>query len=247
MSIAADTLMVPAAPVRGPAFYFNGVTSKRHDVIVETAANSLRIIDDDQQYVVDEWNYADLRSRSAPEGILRLGRRGEAALARLEIRDAALAAAIEVRAPALDRGGAADRRLRQRVVVLSLAAIASLVLTAIFGMPVLANKITPLIPLPMERKFGEAIDKQVRPLLDTGNRGAAFQCGTAPGEAQGRKSLDKLVRLGDGRNRALPGASRGGAPETSECVRLAGRPRLRVRRAIGEERDAGRARRRHRP
>ena len=40
MSIAADTLMVPAAPVRGPAFYFNGVTSKRHDVIVETAANS---------------------------------------------------------------------------------------------------------------------------------------------------------------------------------------------------------------
>jgi Zn-dependent protease with chaperone function len=125
---------------------------------------------------------------------LRLGRRGEAALARLEVRDAALAAAIGERASSLDRGGAADRRLRQRVVVLSLAAIASLVLTAIFGMPVLANKITPLIPLPMEKKFGEAIDKQVRPLLDTGDRGAAFQCGTAPAEAQGRKSLDKLVR-----------------------------------------------------
>ena len=87
MSIAVDTLTIPAAPVRGPAFYFNGVTSKRHEVIVETAANSLRIINDDQQYVVDEWNYADLRSRSAPEGILRLGRRGEAALARLEVRD----------------------------------------------------------------------------------------------------------------------------------------------------------------
>src|SRR6202045_1842271 len=114
MSIAADTLTIPAPPVRGPAFYFNGVTSERHDVTVETAANSLRIIDDDQQYVVDEWNYADLRSRSAPEGILRLGRRGEAALARLEIRDAALAAAIEVRAPALDRGGAAHRPLRHR-------------------------------------------------------------------------------------------------------------------------------------
>jgi len=180
MSIAVDTLTIPAAPVRGPGFYFNGVTSKRHDVIVETAANSLRIINDDEQYLVDEWNYADLRSRSAPEGILRLGRRGEAALARLEVRDAALAAAIEERASSLDRGGAADRRLRQRVVVLSLAAIASLVLTAIFGMPVLANKITPLIPLPMEKKFGEAIDKQVRPLLDTGDRGAAFQCGTAP-------------------------------------------------------------------
>ena len=77
---------------------------------------------------------------------------------------------------------------------MSLAAIASLVLTAIFGMPVLANKITPLVPPAMEKKFGEAIDKQLRPLLDTGDRGAAFQCGTAPGEAQGRKSLDKLVR-----------------------------------------------------
>jgi len=72
MSIAADTLTIPAAPVRGPGFYFNGVTSKRHDVIVQTAANSLRIINDDEQYLVDEWNYADLRSRSAPEGILRL-------------------------------------------------------------------------------------------------------------------------------------------------------------------------------
>src|SRR3984885_1842113 len=194
MSTAPEMPAAPAPPPRGEAFYFDGITSKRHDVIVEAAASALRIIDDSQSHVVDAWNYADLRARSSPEGVMRLGRRGEAALARLEVRDAALAAAIGERAPSLDRGGAADRRLRQRVVVLSLAAIASLVLTAIFGMPVLANKITPLIPLPMERKFGEAIDKQVRPLLDTGNRGAAFQCGTAPGEAQGRKSLDKLVR-----------------------------------------------------
>jgi predicted Zn-dependent protease len=194
MNVVLDTPAVQAAPVRGPAFYFNGVTSKRHDVIVETAPASLRIINDDQQYLVDEWNYADLRSRSAPEGFLRLGRRGETVLARLEVRDAALAAAIEERAPALDRGGVADRRLRQRVVVLSLAAIASLVLTAIFGMPVLAERITPLVPPAMERKFGEAIDKQVRPLLDTGDRGAAFQCGTASGEAQGKRALDKLVR-----------------------------------------------------
>jgi hypothetical protein len=196
MSTAADTLAIPAAPVRGPAFYFNGVISKRHEVIVETAATSLRIINDDQQYLVDEWNYADLRSRSAPAGILRLGRRGEGALARLEVRDAALAAAIEERAPALDRGGAAERRLRQRVVILSLAAIASLVLTAIFGMPVLANKITLLIPLPMEKKFGEAIDKQVHaaryrrpqrglPVRNRSRRGAGTEIARQAGPAIG--------------------------------------------------------------
>ena len=190
MSAIADTLATTAAPVRGPATYFNGITSKRHDVIVEAAPSSLRIINDDQTYLVDEWNYADLRGRSAPAGTLRLGRRGQEALARVVVHDAALASAIEERAPSLDRGGAADRALRRRVVVLSIAAIVSLVLTAVFGMPVLANRITPLIPLPLEKQFGEAIDKQIRPILDTGSRGSAFQCGNAAG----RKSLEKLVR-----------------------------------------------------
>ncbi len=37
--------------------------------------------------MLDEWAYADLRRMSAPEGVLRLGRRGETLLARLEIRD----------------------------------------------------------------------------------------------------------------------------------------------------------------
>jgi len=194
MSAAADIPAIPAAPVRGPACYFNGITSKRYDVIVEAAATSLRIINDDQHYLVDEWSYADLRARSAPQGLLRLGRRGEAALARLEVRDAALAAVIEARAPALDRGGVADRRLRARVVVLSLVAIASLVLTAIFGMPVLADRITPLIPFTLEKKFGDAIDRQVRPILAGDSGAAAAQCGTAPSELAGRKSLDKLMR-----------------------------------------------------
>jgi Zn-dependent protease with chaperone function len=194
MSALADTPAIAAAPVRGAATYFNGVTSERHDVIVETAPKSLRIIGDDQASVVDEWTYADLRGRSAPSGILRLGRRGEQALARLVVRDPALAAAIEERAPSLDRGGAADRAMRRRVVVLSLAAIASLVLTAVFGMPVLAERITPLVPLGVERKFGEAIDKQIRTLLDTGEGGAAFQCGIGASGAAGRRSLDKLVR-----------------------------------------------------
>jgi hypothetical protein len=194
MSTAPEMPAAPAPPPRGEAFYFDGITSKRHDVIVEAAASALRIIDDSQSHVVDAWNYADLRARSSPEGVMRLGRRGEVALARLEVRDAALAAAIDERAPALDRGGAADRRLRQRVVVLSLAAIASVVLTAVFGMPVLANKITPIIPLRIEKKFGEAIDRQVRTMLDAERSSEAFLCGAGAGEAPGRKALDKVVQ-----------------------------------------------------
>ena len=70
-----------------------------------------------------EWSYVDLRRLSAPEGVLRLGHRGETLLARLEIRDDGLAATIEDRAVTLDRSGVAERRLRRKVVGLSVAAV----------------------------------------------------------------------------------------------------------------------------
>ena len=77
MSAVADMPLIVAAPMRGPATYFNGLTSKRHDVIIETTANSLRIINNDQTYLVDEWSYAELRGvrrRPAPCGSAAAGR-----------------------------------------------------------------------------------------------------------------------------------------------------------------------------
>jgi Zn-dependent protease with chaperone function len=182
-----------AAPeiVRGPAVYFDGTCSARNDVAVEAGAAGLRIT---AHRVLDEWSYAELRRMSSPEGVLRLGRGGETLLARLEIRDAVLASAIEERAETLDRGGAAERRLRRKVVALSLAAGASLILTAIFGVPALASRIIPFVPLAAERKLGDAIDKQIRPALDTQHLGPAFACGAGTGEAPGRAALDTLVR-----------------------------------------------------
>jgi hypothetical protein len=87
MSAAPEMPAAPPPPPRGEAFYFDGVTSKRHNVIVEAAAAALRIIDETGSHEVDAWNYADLRARSSPEGVMRLGRRGEVELARLELRD----------------------------------------------------------------------------------------------------------------------------------------------------------------
>jgi Zn-dependent protease with chaperone function len=176
----------------GPAIYFDGTGSTRHDVFVQTAASELRILGADRR-VIDEWNYADLRRRSAPDGVLRLGRRGEILLARLEIRDQGLAAAIEDRAVTLDRGGSAERAVRRKVVGLSLAAVASLFLTAIFGVPALTSRLMPYIPLSVERKLGNAVDKEVAASLDSRHLGAAFTCGNGAGEAPGRAALDRLV------------------------------------------------------
>jgi Zn-dependent protease with chaperone function len=144
-------------------------------------------------HTLDEWSYAELRRQSAPDGVLRLGRSGETLLARLEIRDPALIAAIEDRAVTLDRGGAAERRLRRKIVALSFAAGASLVATAIFGLPALASRLIPFIPLSVEHQLGDAVDREIRGSLDTQHLGAVFTCGSGPGETAGRAALGELV------------------------------------------------------
>ena len=188
--------MDAATPPRGPAVYFDGTSSARNDVVVEAGATDLRILScgrPGHERLLDAWAYAELQRMSAPEGVLRLGRRGETLLARLEIGAPELAAAIEDRAAALDRGGAAERRLRRKVVVLSFAAAASLIVTAAFGLPALASRIIPFVPLAVEHKLGDAIDNNIRGALDAQHLGARFACGAAPSEMAGRAALDKLA------------------------------------------------------
>jgi len=193
MTLTADAPAAEtAATPKGPAIYFDGTCSARNDVVVEAGAAGLRIFGADQR-LLDEWLYAELRRQSAPDGVLRLGRHGETLLARLEIRDAALAAAIEDRAVTLDRSGAAERALRRKVVALSLAAVVSLIVTAIVGVPVLATRLTPLVPISVEQRLGNAVDQQIRATLDTKHLGAAFVCGTGAIGAAGQAALDKLV------------------------------------------------------
>jgi Zn-dependent protease with chaperone function len=199
MTVTLDT--APAAAPKeepvipcGPAIYFDGTCSARHDVKVEAAATGLRITARRPAgRLLDEWTYADLRRMSSPDGVLRLSRCGETLLARLEIRDPDLACAIEDRAETLDRGGAGERRLRRKIVALSFAAGVSLVVTAIYGVPELATQLVPFVPVSVERKLGEAVDKNVHSALDTQHLGAAFSCGSGPSELAGRAALDKLV------------------------------------------------------
>jgi Zn-dependent protease with chaperone function len=192
---SATTGTTPATePSRtcGAAVYFDGTSSARNSVTIEADASGVRIMAANH-HTLDEWSYAELRRQSAPDGVLRLGRSGETLLARLEIRDSALIAAIEDRAVTLDRGGGAERRLRRKIVALSFAAGASLVVTAIFGLPALASRLIPFIPLSVEHKLGDAVDREIRGSLDTQHLGAAFTCGNGPGETAGRAALGELV------------------------------------------------------
>jgi Zn-dependent protease with chaperone function len=177
----------------GDGIYFDGVTSARHDVMVALTPSGLQISSRDGRRLT-EWPYDEMEELAAPDNVLRLGRRGSATLERLEIVDAALAAEIDSRASLVDRTGSLQRRQRMRVIGWSVAATGSLLLVAWFGVPAITERLTPLLPAAAERKLGDAVDMQVRGMLDSHKGGASFDCGTAPSETAGRAALDKMLR-----------------------------------------------------
>jgi Zn-dependent protease with chaperone function len=176
----------------GPGIFYDGATSARHSVSVELDRSGL-LVRAAEGHLLARWPYADLEQLAAPDGMLRLGRRGSPVLARLEIHDPALAAAVDDVSSTVDRTGASERRGRAKVILWSIAAVASLVLVGIFGVPAIADRLAPLLPYAVERKFGEALNAQVRSTLDSDQKGQAFECGRADTEKEGRAVLARLV------------------------------------------------------
>src|SRR6201999_300568 len=181
------------AMTTGPGIYFDGRTSARHDVRVTLGASGLKLESSEGTLLAD-WPYDEIDELSAPETVLRLGRRGNAALERPEVLDPAFAAAIDAQAIHVDRTGMLRRRQRRSVIGWSVAATVSLVLVAYFGVPAIAGRLTLLVPPALERKLGDAVDVQTRAMLDTRNAGPGFECGTAASEKAGRAALDRLIR-----------------------------------------------------
>ncbi|HZP76458.1 MAG TPA: M48 family metallopeptidase [Pseudolabrys sp.] len=178
----------------GTGTFYDGATSARQTVTVELADDGLRIGTPDGRLIA-EWPYHQLESLSAPNDVLRLGRRGSKVLARLEIIDPTLAGAIDAHAAQLDRGGTIQRRQRVSVVAWSVAATISLILAAWFGVPAIADRLAPIIPHGIEQRLGNAVDTQVRAMLDNGHGKEPFDCGQQASEQAGRAALDKLMQV----------------------------------------------------
>ncbi|MGC1466010.1 MAG: M48 family metallopeptidase [Pseudolabrys sp.] len=188
----------------GDGIFFDGITSTRQNVTVTLAGAGLQIMAADGRLLA-EWPYHELEELNSPDKVLRLGRHGNAVLARLEILNPTFAAAIDLRADNVDRTGLTQRRQRAGVVGWTVAATASLLVVGYFAVPVIAERATPLIPNAIERKLGEAVDIKLRGMLDTQKSGTAFECGGGAREKAGRAAIEKLVgRLQDAA--ALPSA-----------------------------------------
>lgn len=195
----------------GAGIFFDGRSGTRHDVRVTLAPAALRIEAADGSPLA-EWPYREIEELSAPAMVLRIGRRGNALLQRLEILDPVFAALIDAQAAYVDRTGSLHRRQRLSVIGWSVLATVSLLMVAWFGLPAIAARLAPLLPAAIDRKLGAAVDIQMRATLDTRHAGAGFECGTAAAEKAGRAALDKLAHR-------LEGAAGLGEPLRIDVVR----------------------------
>lgn len=168
----------------GDIVYFDGATSRRH-VATLAFADALEISVDGETKA--RWPYAEIRRADAAPGTLRVACQSAPPLARLEIRDPSLAAELASRAANLDEHHL-GRRGVAKIVGWSLAAVVSIVLVVLYGVPLAADRLAPLVPESFERRFGDVAEKQVK--LVFGDK----VCDRAAGQA----AFDKLVtRLRD--------------------------------------------------
>lgn len=142
-------------------FYFDGTSSRRHAV---TLGFMDRLEINEDGHTLATWSYDDIRRADAPQHTLRVTCLTAPALARLEIRDQAIAAELVACCPRLDEG-LPGRRGVAAIVGWSLAAAVSIVLVILFGVPLAADRLAPLIPPAFEKRLGDVADGQIRTIF----------------------------------------------------------------------------------
>jgi Zn-dependent protease with chaperone function len=170
------------APSARPTIFFDGVSSRRRQVAL-TLGDALDIAEEGAAPV--RWAYADIRRADSPAGMLRLSCTAAPPLARLEIRDTALAADITARCTRLDEHRTSRRGIA-RIVGWSMAAAVSIVCVVLFGVPLAADRLAPLVPKPIERRIGDASEVQMKTIFGRGG------CEDPAGKAAFTKLVNRL-------------------------------------------------------
>ncbi len=178
--------MTPDPSQSGNAIYFDGRSNRRRPVTLR-CGDGLQIVEAGEAAVT--WPYAAVRRADAPRNMLRLRCQAALPLARLEIADPALQRVVLARCGALDADG--GRTHTGRIVGWSLAAACSIVLCAIFLIPLVADRMAPLIPPALEKRMGDAVDVNMRAIFG-GNA-----CTGATGQAAFSRLVDRLRQAGD--------------------------------------------------
>ena len=172
----------PSPGAGGFAIYFDGTSSRRR--LVTLAFNDGLELHEDG-HTLAAWPFADIRRADSPSGALRVSCLTAPALARLEIRDAAVAAELISRCARLDEN-IPGRHGTARIVGWSLAATVSIVVVVLFGVPLAADRLAPLVPQALERRLGDVAEGQVKSLF------GGKACNNASGQAAFTKLVDAI-------------------------------------------------------
>ena len=160
--------------------YFDGRTNARRSVSLRLK-DALQIFESDS--FVGAWALADIRRVDGPAGVLRIRSVAAPVGARCEIRNAQFAANVLQSCRLIDGDAQDEHTAVRNIVVWSLAAAASLGALVWWGVPLLADRLTPFVPYSIERRIGDVADAQAR---------AMFK-GDACASKAGQAALDKLV------------------------------------------------------
>lgn len=163
------------------AVFYDGETARRRSVSVKVGASSLDIHDNGEW--IAAWPVDAVRRKDAPAGTLRLTLDGGPDLARLDITDPADQAAVLEHCRHLV---VRDRERTGRIVFWSVATVVSILFSVFVLLPIVAERLTPLIPLSLERRLGTAVDNQVRVVF------GSKVCSNPPGKAALKTLVERL-------------------------------------------------------
>ncbi|MGL5114686.1 MAG: M48 family metallopeptidase [Beijerinckiaceae bacterium] len=175
--------------MRTVATYYDGLKPEPRRAEVELTQLGLTLSIDGGPIFKWELESVRMPQDSAPPVLFHRERSGARTGEVLEVSDAAFAEAMKTACPAL--GGTARERARtlRKVIGWSAAAIVSLAVLVVYGLPYLADRLTPLVPWSLEARLGGAVEDQIVQSL-AGDKPRVCQ---ADGKGEGAASLRKLM------------------------------------------------------
>lgn len=182
------------------ARYTDGIRPVSHDVEVRPVAGGVEItFPANATKLVWRFDETHLEREDGEAKLFRM-RHGSDTGERLTANQAVFEQAFARDMPAFNRGRDHNDSTR-RIAIWSVAAIASLLLVFMVGLPLIARIGAPIIPFSWEVKLGEGVEPQILEMFGQGK--APKICGLKDGP--GRKALDTLVKRLTAEAR-LPGA-----------------------------------------
>src|SRR5690606_28164354 len=128
----------------------------------------LVIADRDTREEIDRWPAGSLFEVTGLGDDLRLGATDRPSGARLRVPPGAWGAALREALPGLARRSQLERGQQRRILGFGVAALASVIAAYVFGVPILANEVTPLVPSAWETRLGEGTRMQIEGMLGGG-------------------------------------------------------------------------------